>query len=85
MKSRMDVDSIDAESTFEEVISLILECGRSRIPVYNNNFDQILGVLFIKDLLPHINKTESLDWKTLIRKPFFVPENKKKKGGRRAQ
>lgn len=76
MKSRMDVYSIDIDSTFEEVMELILECGHSRIPVYRESFDKIEGVLFIKDLLPFLGENKK-DWSTLIRKPFFVPENKK--------
>lgn len=76
MKSRMDVYAIDVDSTYEEVMELILECGHSRIPVYQESFDKIEGVLFIKDLLPFLGEKKE-DWKTLIRKPFFVPENKK--------
>ncbi|MCJ8292232.1 MAG: gliding motility-associated protein GldE [Crocinitomicaceae bacterium] len=76
MRSRMDVYAIDIDSPFEELMEMILECGHSRIPVYEKTFDQIQGVLFIKDLLPFLGKAKT-DWKTLIRKPFFVPENKK--------
>ena len=76
MTSRVDVVSIDENKTFAEVNEIILESGYSRIPVHKDNFDQISGVLYIKDLLPHLNK-ESFDWLKLIRKPFFVPENKK--------
>lgn len=78
MKSRLDVYAIDSTSNFREVMAMILESGHSRIPVYKENFDHILGVLFIKDLLPFIGKGEEKeDWLELIRKPFFVPENKK--------
>lgn len=76
MRPRMDVYAIDIESPFDEVMEMIIECGHSRIPVYHETFDQIQGVLFIKDLLPYLGEPET-DWKTLIRKPFFVPENKK--------
>ena len=76
MKSRMDVYAIDIDSPFDEVMELILECGHSRIPVYQDSFDKIEGVLFIKDLLPFLGEKKA-DWSTLIRKPFFVPENKK--------
>ena len=58
-------------------MDLIIEFGYSRVPVYNDNFDNITGILFIKDLLPHIDKGNDFEWKTLLRKPFFVPENKK--------
>lgn len=76
MKSRMDVYAVDIDSPYEELMEMILECGHSRIPVYQETFDQIQGVLFIKDLLPFLGENKT-DWKTLIRKPFFVPENKK--------
>lgn len=77
MKSRLDVYALDSTSTFQEVLDLILDCGHSRLPVYQENFDKIIGVLFIKDLLPYISTREEVDWKSLMRKPFFVPENKK--------
>ncbi len=77
MKPRVDVYAIEHSSSFDEVMSIILDSGHSRIPVYEDNFDKIQGVLFIKDLLPVINKTDKSDWKEFIRKPFFVPENKK--------
>jgi gliding motility-associated protein GldE len=77
MKSRLDVYSIEAKSTNEEVMQIILDCGHSRIPVYEETFDNILGVLFIKDLLPYLNSTEVIDWKSLVRKPLFVTENRK--------
>lgn len=76
MRSRMDVYAIEINSSYDEVMELILECGHSRIPVYEESFDRIQGVLFIKDLLPFLGEKKD-DWKTLIRKPFFVPENKK--------
>lgn len=76
MTSRVDVISIEEDLTFKEVNELILDSGFSRIPVHKGSFDNISGVLYIKDLLPHLAKSE-YDWKTIIRKPFFVPENKK--------
>ena len=77
MKPRLDVHAIEVNTSFDKVLENILSCGHSRIPVYEGTFDKIIGVLFIKDLLPSIGKTEPIVWKTLIRKPFFVPENKK--------
>ena len=77
MKPRMDVYAIEKKSTFKEVMTKILTCGHSRIPVFSDSFDKIIGILFIKDLLPHIGKDENFDWMKLIREPFFVPENKK--------
>ena len=76
MSPRIDLFALDIEETFAEIFPKIVEKGYSRIPVYEDNIDHIVGVLFIKDLIPHINKKE-FDWKTLLREPFFVPENKK--------
>lgn len=76
MSPRIDIFALDIEATFTEVLPKITEKGFSRIPVYRDNIDQIEGVLFVKDLIPHIHKME-FDWKTLLRAPFFVPENKK--------
>jgi gliding motility-associated protein GldE len=77
MKPRMDVTAIEATTSFDDVMKIILDCGHSRIPVYEETFDKIIGVLFIKDLLPDLGKKESIDWLKLVRKPFFVPEHKK--------
>ncbi len=76
MSPRIDIFAIEIEETFAEIYPKIVEKGYSRIPVYRDNIDHIEGVLFVKDLIPHINKKE-FDWKTLLREPFFVPENKK--------
>ncbi len=76
MSPRIDIFALEISATFIEICPKIIEKGYSRIPVYRDNIDQIVGVLFVKDLLPHINKNE-FDWKTLMREPFFVPENKK--------
>ena len=75
MKSRVDVITIEEQTSFEEVKKLVVSSGYSRIPVYKENFDKILGVLYIKDMLPHI-KEEKFDWTRLVRAPFFVPESK---------
>jgi gliding motility-associated protein GldE len=77
MRSRVDVYAIEESSKMADVMKMILDCGHSRIPVYRDTFDNIVGVLFIKDLLPHIENKTFTDWLTLIRKPFFVTENKK--------
>ena len=76
MNPRIDLFAISTDEKFKEVIFKIVEKGYSRIPVYRDNIDQIEGVLYVKDLLPHIDKTE-FDWTTLLREPLFVPENKK--------
>ena len=75
MKSRVDVIAIEEKTSFKEVKNLVVSSGYSRIPVYKENFDTILGVLYIKDMLPYI-KEEKFDWKSLVRTPFFVPESK---------
>ncbi|MEQ8909016.1 MAG: gliding motility-associated protein GldE [Vicingaceae bacterium] len=76
MTSRVDVVSIEDNTPFSHVCQTILDSGYSRIPIYKENFDNIKGVLYIKDLLPHLAK-DNYDWTKLVRKPFFVPENKK--------
>jgi len=76
MSPRIDVFALEIEETFAEIYPKIIDKGYSRIPVYKESIDHIEGVLFVKDLLPHIHKKE-FDWKKLMREPFFVPENKK--------
>ncbi|KLT71603.1 MULTISPECIES: gliding motility-associated protein GldE [unclassified Flavobacterium] len=76
MSPRIDIFALEISESFEAIYSRIVEKGFSRIPVYRDNIDQIEGVLFVKDLLPHLDKKE-FDWVSLIREPFFVPENKK--------
>ena len=76
MSPRIDVFALEIEETFAEIYPKIVDKGYSRIPVYKESIDHIEGILFIKDLIPHIHKKE-FDWNKLIRTPFFVPENKK--------
>jgi len=77
MSPRIEVEAIDTESSFEEVMQTVLEAGYSRMPIFEESPDNIVGILYIKDLLPHLNAGADFDWKTVIRKPFFIPENKK--------
>jgi len=77
MTSRQDVVDIDIKSSYADVLKCIVENNYSRIPVYQNNSDNIRGVLYIKDLLPHLSKPSAFRWQTLIRPPYFVPETKK--------
>lgn len=77
MRSRMDITAIDVEMDFHELMDKINKSGYSRIPVFEETIDNILGILYIKDLLPFIEKNEDFAWKELIRNSFFVPENKK--------
>lgn len=76
MTPRIDVFALDIEAPFSEIYPKIIESGYSRIPVYHDNIDHIKGVLFVKDLLPHINNNQCA-WQKMIKEPFFVPESKK--------
>ncbi len=76
MCPRIDIFALSAEEDFKTVIEKILKKGHSRIPVYEDNIDNIIGVLYTKDLIPHIQK-KSFAWKKIIREAFFIPENKK--------
>ena len=77
MTSRQDIVSIDIKSSFKDVIDNIVKNNYSRIPVYQGSIDNIRGILYIKDLLPHIGKSNTFRWQTLIRPVHFVPETKK--------
>jgi gliding motility-associated protein GldE len=77
MTSRQDIVDMDIQSNFSDVIKCIVENNYSRIPVYQDNTDNIRGILYIKDLLPHLSKPASFRWQSLIRPPYFVPETKK--------
>lgn len=76
MRPRIDIFALHEEDKYEDIIPEIVKHGYSRIPVYKENVDKIIGVLYVKDLLPHIDK-KNFDWTALLREPFFVPENKK--------
>ncbi len=76
MRPRTEVVGFDRDLTFKELLSSIVESGFSRVPVYENTLDRVVGVLNIKDVLPHISK-DGFDWHTLLRQPYFVPEAKK--------
>lgn len=77
MKSRLDITAFDIELDFHELMDKINKCGFSRIPVFRETIDKIEGILYIKDLLPYLDKDESFKWQHLLRPGFFVPENKK--------
>ena len=76
MKNRMDIFALSEELSYDQILPLLIENGFSRIPVYKDNIDTITGILYVKDLIPHID-AKTLDWKSLVRAPYFVPENKK--------
>lgn len=76
MTPRVDIVDLDMHTPFNEVLQCIVENNYSRIPVYLDNEDNIKGVLYIKDLLPHLSKPNTFRWQSLIRPPYFVPETK---------
>lgn len=76
MRPRMDIFALDQNDSFEEIIPEIIENGYSRIPVYKESIDQVVGILYVKDLLPYLDK-KRFDWTSLLRDPYFIPENKK--------
>ena len=76
MRPRIDIFALDESAKYNEIIPEIIKNGYSRIPVYKDSIDSVKGILYVKDLLPHLQKKQ-FDWTTLLRSPFFVPENKK--------
>ncbi len=76
MRSRLDVSGIDYNISLNDLIKKIEELHYSRLPVYSNNLDEVVGILNTKDLLPHLNQSADFDWHPLMRQPYFVPESK---------
>lgn len=76
MSPRIDIFALEIEESFADIYPKIVDKGYSRIPIFRESIDHIEGILFVKDLIPHIHKKE-FDWNQLMREPFFVPENKK--------
>lgn len=77
MRPRIDIKAVEQTMTFTEVKRVITETGYSRLPVYNEDIDDIKGVIFVKDLLEHISKGDEFGWQRLIREPYFVPMHKR--------
>ena len=77
MCPRIDVTAVEIKLGFCQIISVIIESGFSRIPVYSESFDNVKGILYAKDVLPYMNNTDSFKWQSLLRPPYFVPETKK--------
>ena len=77
MTPRIEMSSIPNNIPFSKVIEFVLEFGYSRIPIHKESADNVIGILYIKDLLPHLKESDEFPWLDLIRKPFFIPENKK--------
>lgn len=77
MKPRVDITAVELTEPYSEVRTRIIESGFSRIPVYDDDLDNIKGTLYVKDLMPHISAGDEFGWQQLIRKPLFIPKNKK--------
>jgi putative hemolysin len=77
MRSRVDVTAVEKEMPYNALLTQIMESGFSRLPVYDESLDKILGILYIKDLLPYLDHKGDFNWHQLIRPAFFIPENKK--------
>ena len=77
MRPRIDITAVDIKASYEQVKSIIIESGYSRIPVYDEDLDNIKGALYVKDLLPYINNGNEFGWQQLLRKIYFVPKHKK--------
>jgi len=77
MRSRVNVTAVNKEVKFHKLLEIIKEGGFSRIPVFDNNFDKVVGLIYIKDLLPFLNQNNDFKWNEILRPVFFIPENKK--------
>jgi putative hemolysin len=77
MRSRMDVIAFESDLKFTKLLNAITNSGFSRVPIYKNNLDNVMGVLYSKDLLQYMDEKDDFNWHSIIRPPFFVPENKK--------
>src|SRR5205814_3244647 len=76
MRTRLDVSGIDFNSSFKDTIRKVEELHYSRLPVYQNSLDEIMGMLHTKDMLPHLDEPPDYDWHSLMRQPYFVHEQK---------
>jgi gliding motility-associated protein GldE len=76
MHSRLDVNGLDHDMPFKELLLKVEELHYSRLPVYKNNLDEVVGIINTKDLIPHLDEHENFDWRPLMRQPYFVPETK---------
>lgn len=77
MRPRPEMIGFDIDLPFTKLLEKVVECGFSRIPIYRDNLDIIEGIIYTKDLLEHLNQDDAYAWQSIIRKPFFVPSNKK--------
>lgn len=76
MKSRVDIFAVEHQFRFRKLLEVIIESGYSRMPVIDQSLDQVKGILYIKDILPYLQEKDDFNWQDLIRKPYFIPENK---------
>ena len=76
MKSRVSISAISKNIKFKEVLRIILSSGYSRIPIFDKEIDKVVGILYIKDLIPHLNADDNFNWMNLCRTPYFIPETK---------
>ena len=76
MKSRVAISAIDKKTSFTQVLKIIISSGYSRIPVFEKRIDKIVGILYIKDLIPYLSEKNDFDWVKLCRAPYFIPETK---------
>jgi len=76
MRSRMDITAVEITMSFDHLIQTVISSGYSRIPIYEGTIDQIKGIVYVKDLLPYTKNIDTKDWKRLIRKAWFITENK---------
>ncbi len=76
MQSRVAISAIDKKTSFTEVLQIIIRSGYSRMPVFEDQIDKVLGILYIKDLIPHLDKAADFNWVELCRAPYFIPETK---------
>jgi gliding motility-associated lipoprotein GldD len=76
MKPRPDMEAMEVSTNYSELLEGLLECGFSRVPIYQDSLDRIVGIIHVKDLLQHIDEPDDFNWQALMRAPFFVPESK---------
>jgi CBS domain containing-hemolysin-like protein len=76
MVPRMEIKALDSKNTLDEVLPLLRDWGYSRVPVYNESLDEIVGILYLKDLFTRLNQGKNFRWQELLRKPFVVPDTK---------
>jgi len=77
MTPRVSIIAVEITTNFKDLLLEIINSGYSRIPIYSETLDSVKGILYVKDILPHIHKSNSYKWQTLIRPPYFIPESKK--------